>query len=227
MKQGRCCQDLEKPPLTDERCRLFEDCLAPLCPLDRSSLKGVWYADEEICRSRTNGNLPWIRAQRKIARVKAVGYFTLEMLRDIRTARKGMAGLDPNEDEQTQLSRWFGRHEKKRSWCGRCRRETHQAMAGTADQAYLSGDSSIGPKQKAQPAKRSKFDLSESHPSLLTPGPGISAHLQNVTKQGHQGKKMCRNRGCKRAGRKGTGKPSSRNGHALEPPFSREEKNDG
>jgi hypothetical protein len=190
--------------MTDERCRLFEDCLAPLCPLDRSSLKGIWYADEEICRSRTNGNLPWIRAQRKIARVKAVGYFTLEMLSDIRTARKGMAGLDPNEDEQTQLNRWFGRHEKKRTSRGRNRREATSATVPTkGDQPDLFTPRSGGPET------------------------GVSARLQNVTKRGRQGKKMCRNRGCKRAGRKGTGKPSSRNGHALEPPFSMEEKNDG
>lgn len=189
--------------MTDERCRLFEDCLAPLCPLDRSSLKGIWYADEEICRSRTNGNLPWIRAQRKIARVKAVGYFTLEMLSDIRTARKGMAGLDPDEDEQTQLNRWFGRHEKKRTGRGRGRKETSPAMAGAEGQADL------------------------FPPSSGDPETGISAPLQNVAKQGHQGKKMCRNRGCKRAGRKGTGKPPSRNGRAHEPPFSRKEENDG
>jgi hypothetical protein len=210
-----------------ERCRLFEDCLAPLCPLDPISLKGVWYIDEEICRSRTHGNLPWIRAQRKIARVKAVGYFTLEMLHDIRTARKGMVGLDPNEDEQAQLSRWFGRHEKKRSGCGRGRREKSQAMAGAADQADLFGDSSSRPKQKAQPAKRSKFDLSGSHPSSLVPAPGVSAPLQNVSKQGPLGKNRCRNRGCKRTGRKGMGKPPSRSSRALQPPVSGEEKNNG
>ncbi|MHB8910877.1 MAG: hypothetical protein ACYDAA_18535 [Syntrophales bacterium] len=190
--------------MTDERCRLFEDCLAPLCPLDRSSLKGIWYADEEICRSRTNGNLPWIRAQRKIARVKAVGYFTLEMLSDIRTARKGMAGLDPNEDEQTQLRRWFGRHEKKRTSRGRNRREATSAT---------------------EPTKGDQPDLFT--PRSGDPEIGVSARLQNVTKRGREGKKLCRNRGRKRAGRKGTGKPSSRNGHAHEPPFSMEEKNDG
>ena len=123
--------------MTDERCRLFEECLAPLCPLDPSSLRGVWYADEEICRSRTNGRLSWIRAQRKIARVKAAGYFTLEMLSDIRTARKGMAGLDPNEDEQAQLNRWFGRHEKKRSGSGRGRKEMSSVGGGAEGQADL------------------------------------------------------------------------------------------
>jgi hypothetical protein len=52
-------------------CLLFESCHAPLCPLDPVSMKGVWYADEEVCRSRSYTALPWIRSQRKIGRVKA------------------------------------------------------------------------------------------------------------------------------------------------------------
>lgn len=95
-------------------CGLYEECIAPLCPLDRSSLKGIWYPNEEICRSRTHGNLTWIRAQRKIARAKATGYFNLEILNSIRTIRKGIMGLDPNAEEIPQLRRWIGLHEKKR-----------------------------------------------------------------------------------------------------------------
>jgi hypothetical protein len=87
-------------------CGLYEDCISPLCPLDKSSLKDIWYPDEEICRSRTHGNLPWIRTQRKIARAEASGYFTLEILNSIRTIRKGITGLDPNVDEKPQLKRW-------------------------------------------------------------------------------------------------------------------------
>ena len=74
--------------MTDERCRLFEDCLAPLCPLDRSSLKGIWYSDEEICRSRTNGNLPWVNHRPGTA---------TPMNRPFRGRRKTM-------DEQTKIS---------------------------------------------------------------------------------------------------------------------------
>lgn len=63
-------------------CSLFESCSAPLCPLDPSSLKGVWYADEEICRCHSQGNRPCIRAQRRLAKVAGIGagYFTLGML---------------------------------------------------------------------------------------------------------------------------------------------------
>jgi hypothetical protein len=95
-------------------CGLYETCIAPLCPLDQSSLNGIWYPDEEICRSRTHGNLPWIRTQRKITRAEATGYFTLEILNSIRTIRKGITGLDPNIEEKPQLKRWVELHEKKR-----------------------------------------------------------------------------------------------------------------
>ena len=55
--------------MTQDDCRLYETCSAPLCPLDRASLlNSIWYPDEEICRSRTFSNLTWIRQQGKIAK---------------------------------------------------------------------------------------------------------------------------------------------------------------
>ena len=94
-------------------CALYENCIAPLCPLDRSSLKGVWYPDEEICRSRTQGNLPWLKAQRKLTRVAATGYFNLEMLNHLVVIRKGIAGLDPDVPEEPQLRAWFQKRTEK------------------------------------------------------------------------------------------------------------------
>jgi len=174
------------PSMTAAQCRLYETCLAPLCPLDRCSLNGIWYSDEEICRSRTYGNLPWIKAQRKIARVKAGGYFTLEMLNDIRTARKGMTGLDPNEDEKSQLQRWIDLHEKKRSDRGKRRKKTPLAGAGNTDLEDLITQGPTDPKS------------------------GVSAPLQYMAKQGGQGKNLCRNGGSQHPNRIGTGKPPSR-----------------
>ncbi|MHB8772805.1 MAG: hypothetical protein ACYC7J_17565 [Syntrophales bacterium] len=95
-------------------CTLFENCMAPLCPLDPASLKGVWYADEEICRSRTHANLPWIKGQRRIGRVKARGYFTLEMLKRNCIVKRGIAGLDSDQEEEPQLRRWLADHPKRR-----------------------------------------------------------------------------------------------------------------
>ena len=95
-------------------CALFESCHAPLCPLDAASLKGVWYADEEICRSRIYASLPWIRGQRKIGRVKAKGYFTLEMLRQNCIVKQGIAGLDADAEEEPQLRRWLADHPERR-----------------------------------------------------------------------------------------------------------------
>lgn len=91
-------------------CALFESCQAPLCPLDQSSLKGVWYADEEICRSRPHAGLAWIKGQRKIGRVKARGYFTLEMLWRNCIVKKGIVGLDSDAEEEPQLRRWLADH---------------------------------------------------------------------------------------------------------------------
>jgi hypothetical protein len=95
-------------------CLLFESCHAPLCPLDPISLNGVWYADEEVCRSRSYTALPWIRSQRKIGRVMARGYFTLEMLRRNCIVKKGIAGLDADAEEEPQLRRWLADHTERR-----------------------------------------------------------------------------------------------------------------
>lgn len=97
-------------------CTLFESCLAPLCPLDPSSLKGIWYPDEEICRSRSQGNRPWIRAQRRLAKVagSGAGYFTVEMLGRLVVVRKGIAGLDPDLPEEPQLRAWFQKRPERR-----------------------------------------------------------------------------------------------------------------
>lgn len=167
-------------------CALYETCLAPLCPLDRSSLNGIWYPDEEICRSRSHGNLSWIKAQRKIARAATTGYFTLEILNSIRTIRKGIAGLDPNMDEKPQLLRWLDLHERKRSDFGG--RQSTPLMFET---------------EKPEPD-----DFSTRRPA--GPKKGVSAPLQNMAKQGGQGKNLCRNRGSQHPNRIGTGKLPSR-----------------
>ena len=45
---------------------VFEKCNAPLCPLDPVIKARIWWADEEICRSRKHGQHRWIRKQRSI-----------------------------------------------------------------------------------------------------------------------------------------------------------------
>jgi len=107
-------QEMEVVPISGRPvCTLYENCIAPLCPLDRSSLKGIWYPDEGICRSRTQGNLPWMKAQRKLSRVAAGGYFTVEMLNRLVVIRKGITGLDPNIPEEPQLRTWFQKRAEK------------------------------------------------------------------------------------------------------------------
>ena len=107
-------QEIEVVPVTGRpACTLYETCNTPLCPLDGSSLNGIWYPDEENYRSRTQGNLPWMKAQRKLSRVAAGGYFTIEMLNRLVVIRKGIAGLDPNLPEEPQLRAWFQKRTEK------------------------------------------------------------------------------------------------------------------
>jgi hypothetical protein len=110
---------MQSQSLQHPSCTLFESCLAPLCPLDPLSLKGIWYPDEEVCRSRSQGGRSWIRSQRRIAKVAghSAGYFTLEMLSRLVVIRKGITGLDPDLAEEAQLRAWFQKRPERGERC--------------------------------------------------------------------------------------------------------------
>ena len=95
-----------------EECKMYEVCEAPFCPLESNSLI-IWYAGEEICREREHKSLPWVQAQRKLAKVDAVGYFTLAMLEQDCFIKAGIQGLDPDKEERPQLQLWFKNHQQK------------------------------------------------------------------------------------------------------------------
>jgi len=67
-------------------------------------------------RSKLHGNLPWVKAQRKIARCanRASGYFTLAMLNRNCIVKKGFTGLDPNGGDIPQLKKWLDDHPERR-----------------------------------------------------------------------------------------------------------------
>lgn len=113
-----------KPKIQDkdtDTCNHFETCSAPLCPQDRDSLlKGVWFPDEEICRNRKFTGQTFIRKERAIKKKAKdeTTYYTNAMLnRDI-TIRKGISGIDPDQEiNQAELaeSQWIKAHPEKKS----------------------------------------------------------------------------------------------------------------
>ena len=81
------------------KCRKFEGCSAPLCPLQKSSIeKGIWYTDEEICAARNFQSSVLIKKQKLVIKAGASSekYFTAEMLEATRQVRKGIEGIDPD-----------------------------------------------------------------------------------------------------------------------------------
>jgi len=81
-------------------CPNFDNCNAPLCPLDDTSItKGIWYPDEDICKSRNFQNLDWIRKQKAIVKAEAPHdrFFTVEMLQAIKQVRRGIEGISPDQ----------------------------------------------------------------------------------------------------------------------------------
>ena len=99
-------------------CAQHDTCGAPICPLDKQSLEcGLWYPNEEICRSQKNRlGISWIKNQRKIARKTKYTdkYFTLSMLKRNCVIGAGIKGIDPNREKENQIKIWLKNHLEKR-----------------------------------------------------------------------------------------------------------------
>ena len=81
-------------------CIRFEDCSAPICPLQQNTTdSGIWYPGEEICVAKKFQTLPWIKKQKAIAKVEAPTdrYFTVKMLEAIKQVRRGIEGISPDQ----------------------------------------------------------------------------------------------------------------------------------
>ena len=90
------------PLFGPESCPGYESCAAPLCPRDAPTLKGgQWFVGEPVCCARAFVSVPWLRTQKRIARVMdgqgaEAGYFTVGMLSTIQRVTKGVRGVDPD-----------------------------------------------------------------------------------------------------------------------------------
>ncbi len=107
-----------------EKCKLFFNCSASLCPLDPEITNKIWLSEEtetgEICRNPDFSNKQFIITQKKIKKAlkksnrERDDYFTYEMLdRDI-VIKSGIEGipLDP-PDTVKNSEKWYKTKEKK------------------------------------------------------------------------------------------------------------------
>jgi len=97
-------------------CPYFDSCNAPICLLNKSKGKAIWYSDEAICKNLEYSGLEFIITQKKISKVNKThsvkGYFTLKMLDQKIIVRSGIQGI--NEDTPIDSSileeNWLKRH---------------------------------------------------------------------------------------------------------------------
>jgi len=101
--------------MSTPECSYFNECSAPLCPLDEASLANcAWFPDEETCRRRDLA-VGWIARQRKIARVvggdPSRGCFTLEMIARNFRVTSALRGLDPDKEiTPDRVKAWLAAH---------------------------------------------------------------------------------------------------------------------
>jgi hypothetical protein len=85
-----------------EKCPYFDSCDAPICPLDESKEKAIWYSDEAICKNRDFSDLDFIKTQKKISKLnkkyEVIGFFTFKMLNRSLIVKKGLEGLNEESD---------------------------------------------------------------------------------------------------------------------------------
>jgi len=88
-------------------CPSFEGCEAPLCPLDEGLSDAAWYPDEDICVSRKFPSLHWLKRQKRLRKYKAPasnGYFTKEMLENMRRCSSGTKGINPDGRKAVEMA---------------------------------------------------------------------------------------------------------------------------
>lgn len=93
-----------------KECRFYERCGAQLCPEDKASLKNCcWFADEEICRNPDYSKFQFIKTQKKIAKKSKDNntYYTYEMLNRNFRVTTAIIGLNPDNDREYELNKWF------------------------------------------------------------------------------------------------------------------------
>ena len=119
-------------------CRYFEECSAPLCPLDEASLSACsWFPNEELCRRR-DLFAAWIARARKIARTTGNdpdrGCFTREMLSRNFRATSAIRGLDPTQGPITQdrVRQWLTDHPSIRGLTAQEREKLARRLRKTA-----------------------------------------------------------------------------------------------
>ena len=94
-----------------EDCRTFEECSAPLCPLDENLYERTWFPDEPICRSKNHGSgMQWMISQRKVRKKSAdsTTCYTLRMLDRNFVVKKGIKGVEPDsKDFPDAVRKWI------------------------------------------------------------------------------------------------------------------------
>jgi len=113
-----------------KNCDRFDDCAAPLCPLDGGVDACTWYPDDPICPKPAPA---WLMKQKRIREVATdrENYFTGAMIKRMGRIYKSVYGLNPERPHEPQEARWLEKHPERK---GRvCRDHGHHHMDTTQD----------------------------------------------------------------------------------------------
>jgi len=91
-------------------------CDCPLCPEQPNTIeRGVWFPgdNEPICPAKKHARLPWVKTQRRIAKLKLgdAGYFSVAMLLEVKRPTKSLRGASPDVPNSDKT--WLAQRAKK------------------------------------------------------------------------------------------------------------------
>jgi len=95
-------------------CPHFNECDAPLCPLDVNLEHHIWFPKDTVCRRRAVPE--WVGKQKSIRRLKKIDpdrYFTVRMLDSMQEVTKDVEGI--SADDPVAESTWLGHQRVKKS----------------------------------------------------------------------------------------------------------------
>lgn len=103
---------------TQASCPRLNNCEAPLCLLAPNLPNQIWYPDEELCKAKRFHSTTWVKRQRQIQKVARSRdtYFSVAMLKVIRTVKPGIEGLDPDralDEAKNAEEKWIIARGKK------------------------------------------------------------------------------------------------------------------
>jgi len=100
------------------KCKYYDKCNAPICPLDRDSIEnGIWYSQEPICKNPEFSDNIVIRNMKTISKIDKSGetWYNYEMLNNELNFNGAIKGFSPDSIDKESIQKWIRKYTIKKT----------------------------------------------------------------------------------------------------------------